>query len=35
MRELYSATVSVLDGTSLEQANEKVKRSGSHGMYFI
>jgi Rrf2 family protein len=35
MRELYNATVGVLDGTSLEQANEKAKRSEAVSMYFI
>lgn len=35
MRELYNVTIGVLDGTSLEQANEKSKRSDAVSMYFI
>ena len=35
MRELYNATVTVLDGTSLEQANENARRSEVNSMYFI
>jgi Rrf2 family protein len=35
MRELYNVTVGVLDGTSLEQANETAKRSEAISMYFI
>jgi len=35
MRELYNVTVGVLDGTSLEQANENAKRADAVSMYFI
>ncbi len=35
MRELYNVTIGILDGTSLEQANEKAKRAEAVGMYFI
>ena len=35
MRELYNATVAVLDGTNLEQANENARRSEVSSMYFI
>jgi len=35
MRELYNVTVGVLDGTNLEQANEKKIRSEYSNMYFI
>jgi Rrf2 family protein len=35
MRELYNATVTVLDGMNLEQANENAKRSEVSSMYFI
>lgn len=35
MRELYNATTGILDGTSLEQANEQAKRLEAANMYFI
>jgi Rrf2 family protein len=35
MRELYNVTIGVLDGTSLEQANEDTKRAEAVSMYFI
>lgn len=35
MRELFNVTIGVLDGTSLEVANEKAKRLEATSMYFI
>lgn len=35
MRELYNVSVGILDGTTLEQANERAKRLEAAGMYFI
>ena len=35
MRELYKVTVGILDGISLERANENARRAESVNMYFI
>jgi hypothetical protein len=35
MRELYNVTVGIMDGTSLERANERSARVEFSNMYYI